>query len=288
VGIAATKTLAKLANHCAKAELAGVMGVCDFSQMTEKELETLFTQLPVGEIWGVGRKLRQHFETQGLRTVADLRRANAAALRKRFSVVVENMVHELNGISCLRCEDIDEGKQQLISSRSFGTQVHALRELEEAVAMHIATAAVKLRQQSSWASVVHVYIRTSHHDTEAFFQAGLGVPLREASNDTQRLTRAALWALKRIFKQGPAYRKVGIALLGLSDTPPLQPDLFSRSRDNPRLMQAMDEINATFGHGALRSAATAMESTPRWQARREYPALGFTTRWADLPRVSAR
>lgn len=288
VGIAATKTLAKLANHCAKTELAGVMGVCDFSQMRERELEALFSQLPVGEVWGVGRKLRQHFEAQGLRTVADLRRADATALRKRYSVVVENMVHELNGTPCLQGDDIVEGKQQLISSRSFGKPVHVLRELEEAVAMHIATAAVKLRQQSSWASVVHVHIRTSHHDAEHYFQAGLGVPLREASNDTRRLTRAALWALKRIFKQGPAYHKVGIALLGLTDTPPLQPDLFSRSRDNPRLMQAMDQINATFGHGALRSAATAMDTTPRWQARREYPALGFTTRWADLPRVSAR
>ena len=288
VGIAPTKTLAKLANHCAKTELAGATGVCDFSQMSRHELDSLFTQLPVGEVWGVGRKLRQHFEAQGLRTVADLRRANSTAMRKRHSVVVEKMVHELNGISCLQCTDVDEGKQQLISSRSFGTQVYALRELEEAVAAHIATAAVKLRAQGSWASIVHVHIRTSHHDDGGFFQAGLGVPLREASNDTLRLTRAALWALKRIFKQGPAYHKVGIALLGLSDAPPAQADLFSHNRDDPRLMQVMDRVNATFGYGALRSAATAMSGKPRWRARREYPALGFTTRWADLPCVSAR
>jgi DNA polymerase V len=288
VGIAPTKTLAKLANHCAKTDLAGVMGVCDFSQMSGQELDALFEKLPVGEIWGVGRKLRQHFESQGLRTVADLRRADSVALRKRHSVVVANMVHELNGISCLQCEDVIESKQQLISSRSFGSQVYALRELEEAVAAHIATAAVKLRAQGSWASVVHVHIRTSHHDAESFFQAGLGVPLREASNDTLRLTRAALWALRRIFRQGPAYHKVGIALLGLNDGPPAQADLFSRKRDDPRLMQVMDRVNATFGHGALRSAATAMSGKPRWQARREYPALGFTTRWSDLPCVSAR
>lgn len=288
VGIASTKTLAKLANHCAKTGLAGTMGVCDFSRMDATELDALLTQLPVGEIWGVGRKLRQHFEAQGLHTVADLKNANAAALRKRFSIVVENMVRELNGISCLACEEVSEGKQQLISSRSFGTQVYELRELQEAVAAHIANAAVKLRRQGSWAAVVHVHIRTSYHNKDDYFQQGISVPLREPSNDTLRLTRAALWGLRRIFVQGHAYHKVGIALLGLSGAPSPQPDLFSRVRDNPHLMQTMDRINAAFGHGTLRSAATSMSGKPRWQARRKYPALGFTTRWADIARVSAR
>ena len=126
VGIAATKTLAKLANHCAKSELAGADGVCDFSRLQAAELDALFARIPVGEIWGVGRKLRQHFEAQGLRTVADLKRANGAALRKQHSIAVENMVRELNGIPCLACEDVDEGKRQLISSRSFGQRVRGL------------------------------------------------------------------------------------------------------------------------------------------------------------------
>lgn len=287
VGIAATKTLAKLANHCAKSELAGSAGVCDFSRLNGEALDALFAQIPVGEVWGVGRKLRQHFEAQGLRTVADLKRANGAALRKRHSIAVENMVRELNGVSCLACEDVDEGKRQLISSRSFGQRVYRLRELEEAVAAHVASAAVKLRQQGSWAAIVHVHIRTSHHDGDAYFQKGIGVPLSAPSNDTLRLTRAALWGLHRIFEQGRAYHKVGIALLDLSDAAPRQTDLFSRVRDNPRLMQVMDRVNAAYGHGALRSAATAMSASPSWQARREYPARGFTTRWADIPVVSA-
>lgn len=288
VGIAATKTLAKLANHCAKSALAGNSGVCDLARLSAAELDALFARIPVGEIWGVGRKLREHFAAQGLHTVADLKRADAAALRKRHSIVVENMVRELNGIPCLACADVDEGKRQLISSRSFGQRVHALRELEEAVAAHIATAAVKLRQQGSWAALVHVSIRTSAHDGDARFQQGISVPLSAPSNDTLRLTRAALWGLRRIFKQGPAYHKVGIALLELSDTPPAQAELFSRVHDNPQLMQVMDRINASFGHGALRSAATAMDRRPRWQARREFPAQGFTTRWADIRVVQAR
>ena len=288
VGIAATKTLAKLANHCAKSALTGQGGVCDFSRMSAAELDALFAQIPVGEVWGVGRRLREHFAAQGLHTVADLKHANAAALRKQHSIVVENMVRELNGIPCLSSADVDEGKHQLISSRSFGQRVHRLRELEEAVAAHVASAAVKLRQQGSWAAIVHVHIRTSHHDGDAYFQKGISVPLSAPSNDTLRLTRAALWGLRRIFAQGPAYHKVGIALLELSSTPPVQPDLFSRVRDNPRLMQVMDRVNASFGHGTLRSAATAMSDSPRWQARREFPAQGFTTRWADLRVIQAR
>lgn len=288
VGIASTKTLAKLANHCAKSGLAGSEGVCDLSRMSPQALGILFAQIPVAEVWGVGRKLRQHFEAAGLKTIADLRQANPTVMRKRFSISVENMIRELNGESCLACEDVDEGKRQLISSRSFGTHVYELSELQESVAAHIGSAAVKLRQQGSWASVVHVHIRTSYHSKDDYFQSGIGVPLSEPSNDTLRLTRAALWGLRRIYEAGHAYQKVGIALLELSNGPPAQPDLFSKVRDNPALMQAMDNINAAFGYGTLRSGATGIGKKHRWQARREYPALGFTTRWSDLPLVHAR
>lgn len=286
VGIASTKTLAKLANHCAKAGLSGGMGVCSFVQLGDKDRNALFAHLPVGEVWGVGRKLCAQLQARGIHTVADLCRADIHQMQRQFSIVVANIVRELNGIPCLAYSDVDDGKQQLISSRSFGQPIYALRDLQEAVASHIATAAVKLRAQGSWAGIVHVYIRTNPHTPGTFYQQGLNVPLREASNDTLRLTRAALWGLSRIYRPGLAYQKAGVALLALSSHTP-QADLFTARRDDPRLMPVLDQINAKFGPGSLRSAATALRANPPWQARRNYPALGFTTQWHEILRVQA-
>ena len=147
VGIAPTKTLAKLANHCAKKGLAGDDGVCDFGQLGKEEYEALLASLPVGEVWGVGRKLTARLNEMGIHTVRQLRDADTATIRRQFSVVLERTIMELRGISCLELEELAPAKKQIMSSRSFGAYVHTLPELEEAVSTYIARAAEKLRAQ---------------------------------------------------------------------------------------------------------------------------------------------
>jgi DNA polymerase V len=157
VGIAETKTLAKLANHCAKKGLAGQDGVCDFGRMHDAALSRLFSDIEVGEVWGIGRQLTKQLAGRGITNVEDLRRADAKTLRREFSVVVERTVTELNGIPCLSLEEVAPNKQQIQSSRSFGSYVYDLASLREAVASYVAIAAEKLRNQGSLSGMLQVY-----------------------------------------------------------------------------------------------------------------------------------
>ncbi|HLO62317.1 MAG TPA: Y-family DNA polymerase, partial [Azonexus sp.] len=161
VGIGPTKTLAKLANHCAKNKLAGDQGVCDFTAMAADHQTELLECIEVGEVWGVGRKLRGKLEAMGIRSVRQLRDADAETLRRRFSVVLERTVRELRGVSCLDLEEVVPEKQQIMSSQSFGSLVHDLADLEEAVASYVNRAAERLRAQNSLAGAVQVYVRTN-------------------------------------------------------------------------------------------------------------------------------
>ncbi|MBK7815020.1 MAG: Y-family DNA polymerase [Rhodocyclaceae bacterium] len=283
VGIAETKTLAKLANHCAKKQLAGSDGVCNFNRLPESELSPLFASIEVGEVWGIGRQLTRKLGDMGITTVEDLRRADAKTLRDKFSVVVERTVTELNGIACMSLEEVAPNKQQIQSSRSFGQYVYDLAPLKEAVASYIAIAAEKLRAQASLAGMVQVYIRTNPHKDAPQYQRGVTIPLPEATDDTLRLTRAALWALKRIYRAGYAYQKAGVALINLSDAATSQMSLFSTARDNSRLMQVMDRINSIWGRGTLRSAAEGIEKG--WKMKRERISPGYTTNWEQVPVV---
>lgn len=281
VGIAETKTLAKLANHCAKKSLAGEHGVCDFTRMSRAEKTRLFSCIDVGEIWGVGPRLSKQLTAAGIATVETLRTADTQALRERYSVVMERIIRELNDVPCLTLEEIAPNKQQIISSRSFGAYVYELEDLSQAVASYIAIAAAKLRSQHSLAGMVQVYVRTNPHKANApQYQRGLSIPLPEATDDTLRLTRAALWGLKRIYKSGYAYQKAGVALLNLSDAARRQMSLFSGARNNTRLMQVMDRINATWGSGTLHSAAEGTHQ--HWQMKREKMSQAYTTHWEQL------
>ncbi|MEI7613651.1 MAG: Y-family DNA polymerase [Betaproteobacteria bacterium] len=285
VGMASTKTLAKLANHCAKKWLAGVEGVCDFGRLSSSELSTLFATLPIREIWGVGPRLSQQLNARGITTVEALRTADAKTLRREFSVVLERTLAELNGISCITMEDAAPNKQQIISSRSFGQYVYDFEPLGEAVASYIAIAAEKLRSQGSLAGMVHVYIRTNPHKANApQYQQGLTIPLPEPTDDTLRLTTIARWGLKKIYRPGHAYQKAGVALMNLHDAGVVQPDLFAKARDNTRLMQVMDHINATWGRGTLHSAAEGVHKA--WKMKRESKSPGYTTRWDQLPEAN--
>jgi DNA polymerase V len=285
VGFAQTKTLAKLANHCAKKNLAGSEGVCDFGRLSQGDLSSLFSKIPVGEIWGVGRRLSAQLGERGIATVEALRTANAKTLRREFSVVLERTIAELNGVSCLEMEDAVPNKQQIMSSRSFGQYVYDLEPLNEAVASYIAIAATKLRRQGSVAGMVQVFIRTNPHKANVpQYQRGLSVPLPEPTDDTLLLTKIALWTLKKIYLPGYAYQKAGVALLNLGDAGTVQMSLFSKSKDNTRLMQVMDRINGVWGRGTLHSAAEGVEK--EWKMKREMKSPGYTTRWDQLPEAT--
>ena len=284
VGCGPTKTMAKIANHLAKKN-PEFDGVCDLHAMTRPERLQWMSQLEVGEVWGVGRRIAKRLNAMGIETVLDLRNASIKEVRAQFGVVMERTCNELRGISCLDLEDVAPPKQQIMSSRSFGSPVETLDELREAVASYVARAAEKLRAQGSVSAAVHVYIQTNRFkESDLQYSEGLVVPLPDPTDDTRLLTSAATLGLGLIFKPGFKYKKAGIMLTLISDKAKRQETLFDdplKRTQSAKLMAAMDAINAEFGRDTVKTGASGTDK--RWAMRSENRSPRFTTRWDELP-----
>lgn len=253
IGIGATKTLAKLANHIAKTaeRKPGVYPdhlaqVCNLEAMSKPELDTVFAATEVGEVWGIGGRISKQLQAEGINTVADLIKLNPSTVRSRWSVVLERTVRELQGTPCIAFEDAPADKKEIACTRSFGQPVTDLRGLEEAVTAFASRAAEKLRKQGGHATKVLVFIRTSPFRDDKQFSESVVVPLRRPSSDTAVLVEVATLGLRAIFRPGYKFAKAGIMLLDLQPATlgqqelDLEPD---SAEDRSRLMQALDEIN---------------------------------------------
>ncbi len=284
VGIGASKTLAKLANHIAKKN-PEFNGVCDSNAMTEQEWNNWLARIEVGEVWGIGRKLAPQLNAMGIQSVLDLKRADTATIRSRFSVVLEKTIRELNGTVCIDLEEAPPPKQQIVSSRSFGMPVTDLQSLAESVTLYMSRAAEKLRRQQSCAGSVHVFIRTSpFKPDEPYYVNSLTIPLPSPTDDTVKLVRAVLWGLRRIYKPGYRYQKAGVMLSELVPLDQCQGDLFAQTPQttrSARLMAAMDSINRSMGRQTVKLAAEGFRQP--WKMKQGNRSPGYTTRWAELP-----
>jgi len=285
VGIGSTKTLAKLANHCAKKQSI-FNGVCNFNTMTPSALTEVLSRVDVGEVWGVGRKLTPKLQALGFNTVLDLKRANPERLRQQFSVVMEKTIRELNGTVCIELEDIAPPKQQIMSSRSFGQSVQDYNSLAESITLYVSTAAVKLRKQQSLAGSVYVYIATSPFKLdEKQYSNGIRIPLPNPTDDSRQLANIALWALKQIYRPNYSYAKAGVVLSELVTKQHLQNDLFARLPSSDALMTVMDGINRKMGKESIKLASEGFVRP--WRMKQGNKSPSYTTNWGDLPVVYA-
>jgi DNA polymerase V len=283
VGIAPSKTLAKLANHVAKKN-PRFGSVCDFNSMSTAELDTLLGSIAVGEIWGVGRRSAPKLQEIGIHCVLDLKRTPAKQLRARFSVVFERIVEELNGVACLELDDIAPAKQQIICSRSFGMLTSSLPDLEQAVIAYTTRATEKLRQQRSMASGIQVYIRTNpHKERDPQYQQSILMPMREPTDDTRLFCHAALHGLRQIYRSDYAYQKVGVMLsqiIPAADRPNTLFDDVAARQKSHALMTALDRINRRMGSGTVKLLGEGTNT--RWTMRRENVSKRYTTEWDEL------
>ncbi|WP_047533467.1 Y-family DNA polymerase [Methylotenera sp. N17] len=287
VGIGSTKTLAKLANHCAK-KRAHFNSVCNFNTMNDVALNLILSEIAVGEVWGVGRKLAPKLYALGIHTVLDLKQADPEQLRQQFSVVMEKTVRELNGTVCIELEEIAPPKKQILSSRSFGRPVRDYQSLAESITLYMSRAAEKLRKQQSFAGSVYVYIRTSpFREQDSFYSNGMTIPVSSPTNDTMQLVNIALWILKRLYKPNYNYAKAGVMLGELVPAQGVQSDMFSvvhTSAKSANLMQAMDAINRKMGKESIKLASEGF--TRPWKMKQENKSPSYTTNWKDIVKVS--
>ena len=285
VGIASTKTLAKLANHCAKKRYAGKNGVCDFGRYSTTQISRLFATIPVGDIWGVGSKTAEKLLSMKIATVEDLRTANASRMRQQFSIVLERTINELNGISCIELDEATVPRQQIMVSRSFGQEICSFDDLAESIAYFSTTAAEKLRKDGSIAASICVFIQTNpFKEKSPQYHRSVVAPMGEPTCDTTKLVNAAIRGLAAIYRQGFSYKKSGVLLMGLQPKDALQPSLFDgtfeRDKSN-KLMGVMDAINQRMGKGSITIAASGTQQ--RWAMRRDSKSPNYTSDWNELP-----
>ncbi|KRW65138.1 DNA polymerase V subunit UmuC [Pseudomonas sp. TTU2014-096BSC] len=287
VGIAGTKTLAKLANHSAKRWQKQTGGVVSLLDPDRRDKVLRVTE--VGDVWGIGRRMTEHLNRMDIHTAWDLAQADARTLRERFSVVVEKTARELRGTPCLALEEMAPAKREICCSRMFGDRQEAFEPIREAVASYAARACEKLRAQQSLCKRVRISIRTGmFNPDEPKYAQGMVCELPYPTDDTRLITRAAIDGLERIYRHGYAYSKAEVLLMELCQRGEFTDDLFAQSQPaaSERVMGVLDAINAKWGRNTLRPGRVTL--APKWAMRRDMMSRSFTTRIDQLWTVGCR
>jgi DNA polymerase V len=280
VGIAPTKILAKVANRFAKKD-ASSNGVLVLT--TEADQNAALARMELTDLWGVAGRLAARMRALGITSPLSLKAADPDYVRQHFGVVMQRMVLELRGVSCLPLEQIVPDRKNIVASRSFGRAVQTRQEMEEAVSTYAARAAEKMRRQHLATASVLVFVETNgFRPQDAQYTNSKLVQLPVATADTSKLITAALRATSTIWRAGYRYKKAGVMLLDLVQSSKVQAGLFDPP-DNPRSkarMKALDFLNGRYGRDTLTFAATGRARA--WKLRRELLSKRYTTDWNEL------
>jgi DNA polymerase V len=283
IGIGPTKTLAKVANHLAKARPESG-GVCDFAAM---DGDQALADIEVGEVWGVGRLWAAWLAGQGIVTALDLKRADPKAIRWKMTIVGEQLVDELNGRYCLPLELVAPPRKGITVSRSFGKTLTQFGPIKEALVQFVGRAGEKLRHQQEIAAQVMVFVTTNRFSaTRPFYANSATVTLPYPTDFTPNLVEAAVHLIETLYRPGVHYQTCGVMLLDLSPPTQIQADLFA-TRNRAReawLMRALDSLNADDGARTVRVGHHGGKR-PAWVMRQAFRSPRYTTNWRELPVV---
>lgn len=286
VGIAVTKTLAKLANKAAKKN-PHLNGVCVWDAVTFDDQELLLGRLPVVEIWGIGARLTKRLNGLGLWTMKDLRDADAVMIRNRFSIVVMRTVLELRGVSCIPLDEEREIKDQLIFSRSFSTPITSTQDMEQVLGIYAQQASARLHKHQRQAKVLTAWAMTSHYNANQSHSPSVTVALPGPSADPMLLTKAAKELLPKIL-DGVKYARAGVVVTDLRPTGAQQVfEPFNNPHEAKNIGPLIQKIKQRHGSAAVGLGLAGMKAGPSWEMRREMMSPRYTTHWDELLTVHA-
>ena len=283
IGIAPTKTLAKVANRFAK-KYPAYQSVC-LIDTDEKRMKAL-QKMEIGDVWGIGRQHTKRLTAMGVRTAFDFTQLPQAWVRKNMTVVGERTWSELRGIPCIKMEFVAPPKQSIMVSRSFGKMIADYTTISEAISTYTSMAAAKLRKQKSCAKSMLVFVDSNpfREDLEQYSRHII-LNLLVASNSTQELIQYALEGLKKIFRPKILYKKAGVMLMDICPSNIIQANLFDTvdRKKHHNLMVVMDRVNEYYGRNTLKIAA--MGDGQAWKIKQERLSPCYTTRLSDLPKT---
>ena len=274
IGIASTKTLAKVANHKAKKD-DSLNGVC--SLVNYNNIDQILELTEVGDVWGVGRRLSKKLINHGIHNAKLLKNCSDSWIRKMMSVNGLKTITELRGISCIPLEEYSMTRKSCCTTRSFGKLLTNLDDIEQAVTTFARRAAERIRSESLAASCVSVFVRTNPFDKKsAYYSNGASRTLSHPTHDSITIIETSLLLTKRIFKNNYQYKKAGVLLSGLCDKSEIQETLFEKNyNQNSDLMSAIDAINYRYGRDTLQMASEC--KVGNWKQKRENCTRNYTT-----------
>jgi DNA polymerase V len=281
VGIAPTKTLAKLANKAAKV-FPSLNGICLLD--SPHKWQWLQKRWPVTEVWGIGRGLAKRLNAIDVSMISELASLPPEQARLIGGVVLERTVRELNGHPCFNLELTTPDKQQIVSSRSFGQGTRNIDYIRSAVSSYSTTAADKLRKQSSVAAVLSVWIQTSRHKGPYYFNSAQWI-FDPPIDDSRVIAATAVRLIDRIFKNDFLYAKAGVSLSKIQPSSVVQSDLFNKPISNSEVSGITDDINNRFGRSMIRPARQVGKGGEALAMKQHFLSPSYLTKWSDIPIV---
>ena len=288
VGIAPTKTLAKVANHMAKKNKKATQGTV--ALITTDEIHAALENLPVQQVWGVGFRSAEKLRWLGIDTAWKLRNMSEEWANKNLGGVVgKRLIKELHGEPCIDMKDPLQKKNMIATTRMFGKPVFTLAELREAVATYTARAAEKLRRQGGAAGLINVFVVTNDYSDNQYGYhpktKGLYCTLPICTSLTHELIAHALPLVNQLFNPGSRYLKAGVMLSGIVPDDAIQYNLFQPAAEQNRrqLMHTVDNVNFSMRDDVIKFAAAGTKKN--WKMRQEYRSKRHTTRWDELYEV---
>jgi DNA polymerase V len=286
IGLAKTKTLAKLANRLAKKnkQYNGVLNLFEYDN-----LSYFLEQVQVEDVWGIGRQYSSMLHRNGIHTALDFSKLENSWVKKKMTIVGLRTKLELNGVNCIEIDNAPPPKKSIVSSRSFGEYLTDFNEIKEAVAYFVAKASEKLRRQSSACNSLTVFIRTNPFKNSPQYYNSAEIILPFPMNSTNEMLPYANRALEKIFRDGFYYQKVGVLLMDFISTKNLQISLFDPPNRINQIIatELMDKLNNKYGKETIFLAAMGIKDKRKWAMKREKLSSHFTTQLDNLPIVKA-
>ncbi len=284
VGIAPTKTLAKVAVHKAKVDLS-LKGIKIIK--TKSEIDKELISFKVSDVWGIGRESARFLKFYGIDTAYQFTEMPDVWVRKNLKIFGLKTLKELQGSSHISFEEKHAPKKQIIRSRSFKNPIIEIEPLGEALASFAARAAYKLREQGSYAYKIGIFIRSSNYlQSHLRYSKSYEKKFITPTNDTSLLISATFECLEKIFQKGIGYKKAGVVLNGIVSQYEKQLGIFKKDQKElcASLIKVVDQINNKMGSKTVRYAAEGINERLRY--RSEKKSKLYTTNWEDLLRVS--
>lgn len=287
IGIASSKTLAKVANKIAKKD-PSLNGVLDFTRLDEESINQYLISFDVSDIWGVGRKYTRMLRSHGIKNAYQLKQSSLDWIKSKMTIQGKRTVLELRGKSCIPLELSPSPQKAICCSKSFGRRVTQLSDLEEAISNYASRAAEKLRKGKQLTGAIQVFLHTSRFEEKKKYFNSKTISMPTSTCATSHIIKQAVKTIEELYKTGYKYKKCGIILLELTQAKDCQLDMF-RDQNAPefeediKLSKIMDQINNRWGRDSLKIASQGIEND--WKMKQQKVSNRYTTVWSELMKV---